>query len=389
MKFTDVKILLIVLMPVFLFCRCSKERTSVLMADSEMSRYPELYKFDHGHRLFFGYTQGLGGCAFLKMYKATGDKKYYDYVYSWGDSIVGEDGSIYKYDMSKYNLDFINSGKVLFDLYEISHKKKFRMAMDTLLEQIKGQPRVAEGGFWHKKIYEHQMWLDGLYMCSPFLSEYGSKFNRPDLIDEAITQLLVATEHTYDENKGLFYHGWDESRSQAWADSITGTSPNFWGRSMGWLAMALVDNLDYIPETNPRRLKIIALVKTVADGMAKYQNKTGLWYQVIDKGDKKGNYPEASVSSMMMYFYAKAVNKGYLDAVYKKYAEKAYEGIMKNLIKKNDDGTITMINCCKVAGLGGHPYRNGSFDYYVHEKITENDGKATAPFIMGCIELSK
>jgi unsaturated rhamnogalacturonyl hydrolase len=366
------------------------EKLSVKMADSEMQRFPHLYEFDYGKRLYFGYTQGLGGMAFLKLWQATGNKKYYKYVYEWGDSIISKDGSIYLYKMDEYSLDFINSGKVLFGLYEISGEKRFRMAMDTLMKQFENHPRTTEGGFWHKKRYTSQMWLDGLYMASPFIAQYGATFNKPECIDETINQLTIIARHTYDEKSGLFYHAWDESRSQKWADPLTGTSPNFWGRSIGWFAMALVDDLDFIPAGHPRRSEILVLVRKLADGMLRYQdNKTGLWYQVVNQGNREGNYPEASVSSMMMYFYAKASNKGYLPCRYRRVALKAYNGIKRHLIVKNHDGTISLTKCCAVAGLGGDPYRDGSYGYYINEKIRDNDGKATGPFIMGCLELNR
>lgn len=366
------------------------EKYSVKMADSEMCRFPQLYQFDHGSRLYFGYTQGLGGTAFLKLWKATGDKKYFDYVYQWGDSIISANGSIHLYKMDDYNLDFINSGKVLFGLYEITGEKRFRMAMDTLLEQFEQQPRTSDGGFWHKKRYPSQMWLDGLYMASPFIAQYGAVFGKPEWIDEAINQLTLVAKHTYDDKTGLFYHAWDESRSQKWADPVTGKSPNFWGRSIGWYAMALVDDLDFIPSGHPRRTEVLAIVKKLADGMLKYQDKqTGLWYQVVDQGNREENYLEASVSSMMMYFYAKASDKGYLPKVYHKAALKAYKGLKKYLIVKNEDGTISLTKCCAVAGLGGNPYRDGSYGYYINERIRDNDGKATGPFIMGCLELNR
>jgi len=251
-------------------------------------------------------------------------------------------------------------------------------------------PRTSDGGFWHKKRYTSQMWLDGLYMASPFIAQYGATFGKPELIDETINQLTLVAKHTYDEKTGLFYHAWDESRTQKWADPISGKSPNFWGRSIGWYAMALVDDLDFIPTNHPRRNDVLALVKKLAEGMLKYQDKkTGLWYQVVDQGNREGNYLEASVSSMMMYFYAKAFNNGYLPKVYKKAALKTFNGLKKNLIVKNDDGTISLTKCCAVAGLGGSPYRDGSYGYYINEKIRDNDGKATGPFIMGCLELNR
>jgi len=360
------------------------------MADSEMKRFPELWQYDYGKRLFFGYTQGLGGLSFEKMYNATGEQKYWDYVYRWADTIVSNNGSIHLYKRTDYNLDFINAGKTLFQLFSKTGEKRFRMAMDTLLLQFVGHPRTADGGFWHKQIYTHQMWLDGLYMASPFLSQYGMTFNKPEFIDEAIHQLTTVAKHTYDSKAGLFKHAWDESKSQRWANPVTGQSPNFWGRSIGWYAMALVDNLDYIPVDHPRRGEVLRIVYTLAEGMKKYQDsKTGLWYQVVDQGDRSGNYLEASVSSMMTYFYAKSVNRGYLPKSYKKVALQSFNGLIKHLIKRNPDGTISLTKCCAVAGLGGKPYRDGSFEYYIDETVHDNDGKATGVFIQACLELQK
>jgi unsaturated rhamnogalacturonyl hydrolase len=379
-----VALLLVLAQPIF------STTWSVKMADSELKRCPELWQYDYGKRLYFGYTQGLGGLSFEKMYKATGQQKYWDYVYRWADTLIGKDGSIYLYKRSDYNLDFINSGKILFDLYAKTGEKRFRMAMDSLILQFEGHPRTADGGFWHKKVYTNQMWLDGLYMASPFLCQYGATFHKPECIDLAVHQLITVAKHTYDPQAGIYKHAWDESKTQKWADPVTGQSPNFWGRSIGWYAMALVDNLDFIPANHPQRPEVLKIVKTLAEGMKRYQDpKTGLWYQVVNMGDRKGNYLEGSVSSMMTYFYAKATNKGYLPHRYRKVALKAFNGIVKNLIKTNEDGTISLTHCCAVAGLGGNPYRDGSFEYYIGETVRDNDGKATGVFMQACLELKK
>lgn len=358
-------------------------------ADSEMRRFPEAWQLDHGKRLFFGYAQGVGCCAMLRMWKATGDRRYFDYVERWADSIINDAGEIHRYDLASYNLDFINPGKVLFDCYRQTGKAKYRKAMDRLAGQMRRHPRTCDGAYWHKLIYQHQIWLDGLYMCSPFLAQYGAEFGQPEWIDEAVRQIRLCHEHTYDPATGLYYHAWDESRTQRWADPETGHSPNFWGRSIGWWFMALVDNLDFIPEDHPDRAYVISLVQGLADALPKYQDKAGLWYQVLDCPTRKGNFPEASVTAQLMYAYAKAVNKGYLDASYRRYAEKAFEGIRRKLLGENADGTLTLTRCCAVGGLGGHPYRDGSFEYYIGERMRDNDAKATGPFIMGCLELGK
>ena len=208
-------------------------------------------------------------------------------------------------------------------------------------------------------------------------------------IDEAIRQIKLCHLHTYDAATGLYHHAWDESRTQRWADPATGHSPNFWGRSIGWWMMALVDNLDYIPADHPDRAYVISLIQGLADALPKYQDKAGLWYQVLDCPTRKGNFPEASVTAQLMYAYAKAVNRGYIAESYRQYAEKAFEGLRSKLLGENADGTLTLTRCCQVGGLGGTPYRDGSFEYYIGEKMRDNDAKATGPFIMGCLELGK
>lgn len=356
-------------------------------ADSEMARFPQAYQLDHGKRLFFGYAQGVGCCAMLRVWKATGERRYYDYVKQWADSLINEQGEIHLYDMATYNLDFINSGKVLFDLYRETGDPRYRKAMDTLIRQLKNQPRTLQGGFWHKLVYQHQMWLDGLYMASPFMAQYGAEFGKPEWIDEAVKQFRLCHEHTYDAHTGLYHHAWDESRSQRWADPETGHSPNFWGRSIGWWFMAMVDALDFIPAEHPGRTDLIGYIRGLAETLPRYQDKDGLWYQVIDQPDREGNFPEASVTTQCMYAYAKAVNKGYIEARYRDVAERAFHGLKKKLLVENPDGTLTLTRCCQVGGLGGNPYRDGSFEYYIGEKMRDNDAKATGPFIMGCLEL--
>lgn len=357
-------------------------------ADSEMKRFPEAWQLDHGKRLFFGYAQGVGCCAMLKMWKATGEQKYFDYVADWTDSLINDKGQIHLFHVETYNLDYINSGKVLFDVYQQTGEERYRIAMDALIKQLENQPRTLEGGFWHKLIYMHQMWLDGLYMASPYMAQYGQVFDKPEWIDQAVKQFRLCHKHTHDAKTGLYHHAWDESKSQRWANPETGHSPNFWGRSIGWWFMAMVDVLDFIPENHPGRADIIGYIQGLADALPKYQ-VDGLWYQVLDQPERKGNFPEASVTTQCMYAYAKAVNKGYLPKKYRKIAEKAFEGLKKNLLVENEDGTLTLTRCCQVGGLGGKPYRDGSFEYYIGEKMRDNDAKATGPFIMGLLELAQ
>ena len=361
----------------------------VQMADSEMKRNPDPRLLDFQDKPKWDYTNGLMCSAFLQVWRATDDSKYYNYAKSFADSMITEDGKILTYKKTDFNIDRVNSGKFLFDLYKETGDKKYKMAIDTLLDQMRLQPRTSEGGFWHKKIYPHQMWLDGIYMGSPFLAEYAATFGDTALFDDVANQIYLIDKHNWDEKTGLYYHGWDESHKQRWSDPETGRSPHAWGRGMGWFAMALVDILDYFPEDHPKYQEIMKIHQKMADAILKNQDDSGLWWQVLDMPGKDGNYLEASASCMFTYFLLKSANKGYLGDEYLAAGKKGYQAIADRLIKRNEDGTITLTKVCGVAGLGGSPYRDGSFEYYVNEVIRDNDPKGVGPFIMASIEYEK
>src|SRR5690606_29065873 len=287
-------------------------------ADSEMKRFPQAWQLDHGKRLYFGYGQGLACLAILKVWEATNDQKYFDYVEKWADTIINSDGNIHLYKLETYNIDYINPGKILFTLYEKTKKEKYKLAIECLMQQLKVHPRTHEGAYWHKLIYPHQIWLDGVYMAAPFVAQYGTFVDNTKYYDDAVNHVLVAAKNTFDPKSGLYYHAWDESKNQLWANKITGQSPNFWGRSIGWFYMAMVDVLDYIPENHDRRKEIINLIQNLATTLQKYQDKDGLWWQVLDKPGAPKNYQEASVNTMFLYAYTKSINKGYISRSYEK-----------------------------------------------------------------------
>jgi unsaturated rhamnogalacturonyl hydrolase len=363
---------------------------AVKMANSEIKLFPELWVVDFNPAPVWNYTQGLIAQSMMKVWLANGNLKYYEYAKTYADKFIGADGVIGHYEMDDYNIDAVNSGKFLFDLYAKTKDGRYLKAITQLRTQLKNHPRTSEGGFWHKKRYPHQMWLDGLYMGAPFYAQYAAFFNELDLFDDVVKQFVLVHKHTYNPEIGLNYHGWDESKEQKWADPKTGCSPNFWGRAEGWYAMALVDVLDYLPQNHAGRVQILEILKQVAAGIKKYQDsKTGLWYQVLDQGNREGNYLEATASSMFTYALLKASRKGYISNDYKVIAEKAYWGILKNLIKNNSDGTISLTKCCSVAGLGGNPYRDGSYEYYIKEPVRDNDPKGVGPFIMASLEMNR
>jgi unsaturated rhamnogalacturonyl hydrolase len=224
-------------------------------------------------------------------------------------------------------------------------------------------------------------------MGAPFYAEYALKFSEPDAFKDVVKQFLLVAKHTYDPKTGLYRHGWDESKSQKWADPVTGQSPHAWGRAMGWYAMAIVDALDYLPENQAGRIEMITILNNMVEKLAEIQDtKTGGWYQVLDRNGENGNYIETSCTSMFTYSIFKAARKGYIDKKHLITATRAYEGLIKNFIVIDEKGLANLTMVCGVAGLGGNPYRDGSFEYYINEIIRDNDPKGTGPFIMASLE---
>jgi unsaturated rhamnogalacturonyl hydrolase len=367
---------------------------SVRMADSEIARRSNSLAWQEGGKAKWDYTAGLFTLSLLKLDGQVHDPRYVKFAETAIGSFISTNGDIQGYKCEDYNIDNINPGKTVLALWQITRDERYRRAATLLRRQLDTHPRTSEGGFWHKKRYSHQMWLDGLYMGAPFYAEYTKLFNGPAADDDdVVKQFRLAGAHTYAPAKDLFYHAWDESKSQPWAIQATGTSSNFWGRAIGWYAMAMVDVLDFLPPTHPGRPEIIALLGKLGKGMVKWQDpKTGLWYQVVDQGDRQGNYLEATVSCMMVYTLAKGVNRGYLSRDYVPAIEQGYQGIVSKLLKDDGNGQWSLTQCCSVAGLGGTSNgrtRDGSFEYYISERIVDNDLKGVGPFILAGIELQQ
>ncbi|RYF87749.1 MAG: glycoside hydrolase family 88 protein, partial [Chitinophagaceae bacterium] len=286
-----------------------------------------------------------------------------------------------------FNIDHVKNGTSLLTLYKVTGKEKYWKAATLLREQLRNHPRTNQGGFWHKKIYPYQMWLDGLYMAQPFYAEYALLAHEDTAFNDIANQFVWMEQHTRDAATGLLYHGWDESRQMGWADKTTGRSPHFWARAMGWYAMALVDVLDYFPVDHPRRAALLAILNRTIDAVQSVQDKkTGLWYDILDKPNEKGNYVEASASSMFVYAVAKAVRLGYAPATKISVAQKGYKGILNNFVK-NEGAQYNLHGTVKVSGLGGKPYRDGSLAYYFGEPVIVNDPKGMGAFIKAAAEM--
>jgi len=351
------------------------------MADSVLQSYPtSRWKWHYEHGLLVKAIAAIGA--------ASAEPRFQGFEQQWVDHFVTANGTIRTYRVGEFNLDQINPGRLLFPVYWRTGDERYAAAINLLCRQLRDQPRNSSGGFWHKKIYPNQMWLDGLYMAGPFYAEYALAFDEPALLDDLAGQLILIEKHTRDPRTGLLYHAWDESRSQKWADPLTGCSPQFWGRAIGWYVMALVDVLDFFPAKHPRRPAILEILRRLAAALTRYQDPvSGLWYQLVDLAGRPGNYREASVSSMLAYGFAKAVRKGWLAPEYLLAARRAYRGLLENMIRMDSRGVLSLEGTCSVAGLGGVPYRDGSYEYYINEPIATNDFKGVGPFILAALEM--
>jgi unsaturated rhamnogalacturonyl hydrolase len=356
---------------------------SLRMSESVMKRSPVVHQR-------WDYTAGLMLLAIRQVGEARHDQRLLDYVRSNMDRLIKPDGSIDTYRKDEFNLDQIAQGRLLFPMMTGAKDDRYRKAADLLREQLRTQPRVAEGGFWHKQIYPRQMWLDGLYMAEPFYAQYAQVTGERAAFDDIAKQFLLAARHTRDPRTGLLHHAWDEAHVQRWSDTTTGRSLYPWGRGAGWYLMALVDVLDYLPARHPARSALLTVLRESADAVAKVQDPvSGLWYQVMDQPGRSGNYLEASGSAMFAYAFAKGARLGYLEPRYRGLSERAFDGLVTRLVTVDGDGTVSLNGICAVAGLGGNPYRDGSYDYYIHEPVVANDYKGVGPFILAALELKR
>ncbi|WP_196937508.1 glycoside hydrolase family 88/105 protein [Sphingobacterium pedocola] len=367
------------------------QANAIKMADSDMKRNPEAWMIDFSKALKWNYCHGLVMQSILQVWDKTGNTKYYDYVYDYADTMVNTDGTIKTYNALDYNIDRVNTGKILFPILNKTGEQRFVTAIELQREQMRTHPRTSGGSFWHKKVYPHQVWLDGLYMAGPFLAQYAKENNEQALFTDVALQITDVRKHLYDPKTGLYFHGWDESKQQRWSDPNTGLSPHFWSRSIGWYMMSIVDVLDFLPANHTSRPEIIKILQELAASLEKFRDpETGMWYQVTDLGYREGNYLESTGSIMFIYAWIKGAQKGYLNENYLEKGKKAYDQYLAQFVKTEEDGTCSITDCCSVAGLGGEKnYRDGSFEYYISEPIRDNDPKAVGPFIMVSLLLNR
>ncbi len=346
-------------------------------------------KIKSGKPSTWNYIDGCMIKAILDLYAIKGDEKFLKFADDFIDYFVQDDGSIKSYDPKEYNIDNVNAGKTLFELYKLTGKEKYKKAIETIYSQVQHQPRTEEGNFWHKMIYPNQVWLDGMYMGQPFYMQYEVEYNDCKNCKDSYDQFLNVYKNMRDPKTGLYYHGYDCSRKAFWCDKVTGLSRNFWLRALGWYAMALIDTISVMPEDMAEeKAQLSHIYKELIDSMLKYQSDNGMWYQVVNLGGIPGNYLETSGSSIFAYAIMKSVRMGILDESYFKYGEKAFNGVCEKYLSEKD-GELQLDGICLVAGLGpeNNTRRDGTFGYYMSEPIVSNDAKGVGPLVLAYIEI--
>ena len=327
------------------------------------------------------YERGIITKAWVDVFERTGDRRFFDAAKANVDRYVTDEGDILTYEPQKHNIDMICMGRTAIRMYLATGEAKYEKACRRLTAQLAQQPRTLEGGFWHKDIYPQQMWLDGIYMACPFMAEFAKTFGEPQWADEAVRQMTLIFDKTRLDS-GLHAHAWDSAHAQPWADPQTGRSPHVWGRAMGWFVMAHVDVLMSLPKEHPGYARIAEQLGSLLHAVVNARGEDKLWHQVMDMPANAENYAESSGSAMFIYGIAAAYRMGLACDKAMGIARESLDALWEKNVVIAADGYPELTRICKVAGLGGTPYRSGTYDYYIHETVCSGDTKGTAPFLM-------
>ncbi len=372
---------------------------AVWMTESEMTRFPSPAEIDFMPKgvVKWNYTTGLELLAMMEAADEYDRPDFDRYAERYYDTIVQPNGTVLRYARENYNIDHVCPARPLFELYERTGEVRYKQVLDTIFLQLQHHPRIKAGGFWHKKRYPQQMWLDGIYMGEPFYAEYVMRNVMPTdpeagkrYVDDIVNQFVCAARGTYMPETELFCHAFDDVRAQFWCDKETGRSPHAWNRAMGWYTMAIVETLQYLG-VNEQTQPMVEILTHIANTLPRYANpESGMWYQVVEYPDREGNYEESTGSIMYIYSMLKAVRMGFLPESYRDEWMMRYRQFVDRFVKVEADGTISITSCCAVAGLDTDgTRRDGTYEYYLSEPVRDNDPKATGPFIWAAMEYDR
>ena len=343
-----------------------------MAVDTMMRKFPAAELPPKGR---FHYHQGVFLSGVEHVYRLTGDERYIEYVRDWVNSVIDADGNITTWDPMQ--LDDIQPGILLYPLYRKYGDERYVKALHTLCPTVYRFPRCAGGGFWHKGTCADQMWLDGLYMGGPICAEYGKMFGKPEYFDLVAEQILLMDKYTRDEKTGLMYHAWDSLRKMPWADPETGRSPEFWGRAMGWVGVAVLDDLEFFPEDHPARKEMTRVAFDLVKALLPWQTADGRWCQVVNKPDEAGNWPENSCSCLYAAAIYKGVRTGVFPKEWKEFADRGYRGVIGSLSVENGD--LMIGNVCIGTGVG-------DYQHYIHRPTSVNDLHGVGAFLLMAAE---
>ncbi len=333
----------------------------------------------------------IDGCmlkALLEFYRVKKDQAFLDYVVSYANHFITEDGTIPTLHIERYSLDDLSESRILFDLYDFTNEEKYAKAIEYSYEQILNQPRTYEGAFWHKARYPHQLWLDSLFMGEVFYMRYETKLNQCQNYADIKAQYEIAYKHMYNPKTGLYYHAYDASKNSFWCDKETGLSKGYWLRACGWYVMSLVEVLANIAPMDDSISFYQRLLSEAIVGLLQYQDpKTRLFYNVPNEPKREGNYLECSGSAMIAYTLLKGARLKVLPDECHSIGAAIFQSICENFLKI-ENGKPTLTGICLSAGLGGHSLSNdGSFEYYCQEPVVNDDAKGSAAFLLAYLEM--
>ncbi len=386
---------IVVAMVLFASVACAQQQnaTEVLVAkvgEAAINRWPAGNISEAGYPHAWSYEKGTLLQGIQAAATITDQSDFNQFLQKTVDSVVSPDGSIGDFPNEPHSLDQILMGRSLLYMYRKTNDQRYAKAARRVMDELALQPRNRAGGFWHKQIYPTQMWLDGAYMAEPFYAEYASIFHNPAAYEDIVHQFALLESKTRDPKTGLLYHGWDESKQQKWANKDTGLSSQFWGRAMGWYAMALVDTLPYFPPDDPGRKQLLDILQRLSVAIIQAQDPvTGVWWEVLDRRGDSGNFMEASASCMFVYTLATGVRLGYLPASDLAKARAGWAGIEKQFLRVDSDGSVHLTGIVRGAGLGGTPYRSGTYEYYVNERVVSDEPKGVGAFLLAGSAISK
>jgi unsaturated rhamnogalacturonyl hydrolase len=358
------------------------------VANQVIARWPAGHITPKGTPTAWGFELGIVLTGMDAVWSATNDSAYLAYLQHAVDQFVQPDGTITSYNAQSYSLNNILIGRQLLTLYRVTHQEKYKLAAENLRQQIATQPRTASGGVWHSAATPNLMLLDDQFMLAPFYAEYAAAFHEPQDLDDIVKQFSLLDRHTRDADTGLMYHGWEESHTAPWANVSTGTSPNLWARGMGWYLMALVDTLPYIPDHDPHRAALAAMLLRAAAAVERAQDpQSNLWYQILDKPGAKENYIESSSVLMFTYAFAKGARLGYLPMQYGIAAAHAWKAIRMRFVAMTGSGEVKITGTVTHISLGAAPADDGSYAYYLHAPVVDDDPKGVGAFLLAGSEM--